>query len=111
MSEQNSSEIQSLRHRWRDLASNEILEYDFKSLQNLGIQQILKFIWRHGWSVTVEYRNQGNVEASLNLNNDFDGPQYVSSNFDIMPHRRDTDELEALLLVYVAALEESSVLA
>jgi hypothetical protein len=111
MSEQNSSEIQSLRHRWRDLASNEILEYDFKSLQNLGIQQILKFIWRRGWSVTVEYRDQGNVEASLNLNNDFDGPQYVSSNFDIMPHRRDIDELEALLLVYVAALEESLVLA
>jgi hypothetical protein len=105
MSEQNSSEIQSLRSRWRDLASNEVLEYEFKSLKNLGIQQIIKFIWRRGWSVTVEYLEQGNVQASLNLNNDFDGPQYVSSNFDIMPHRKETDALEALLLVYVAALE------
>ncbi len=107
MSEQNTSEIQSLRYRWRDLACNEVLEYEFKSLQNLGIQQIIKFILKRGWSVMVEYFDQDNVQASLNLNNDFDGPQYVSSNFAIKPDRRETDALEALLLVYVAALEES----
>jgi hypothetical protein len=111
MSNQNSSEIQSLRHRWRDLAPNELLEYEFKLLKNLGVQQIIKFIWKRGWSVTVEYFEPNNVQASLDLNNDFDGPQYVSSNRDIMPTRRDTDELEALLLVYIAALEESLVCA
>ncbi len=107
MSDQNTLEIQTLRQRWAIVEPNELTEHKLHDDSLATIQHVIDCIWKRGWSVTVEYFEPNNVQASLDLNNDFDGPQYVSSNFDIMPDRRETDALEALLLVYVAALEES----
>lgn len=103
MSDQNS-EIQSLFHRWGVADSRELLDH---MQHSSGTDHIIDCIWHRGWSVDVFHIEPGNVRAELNLNNDFDGPQYVSDNRDLMPRSRDTDELEALLMVYVAALEES----
>jgi hypothetical protein len=106
MSEQDT-EIQSLYQRWGAVAPTELSLHKLKFPQSSleGFQQIIKCIWKRGWSVTVEYFDLDDIQVTLNLNTD--GPQYVSSNFDITLNRKETDALKGILMVYVAALEES----
>lgn len=100
----NALEIYALEARWHELAPSELAQN--KTLPTLPekAQHLIDCIWARGWYATMEYYDPDCVNAELNLDNCFDGPQYDSAS--LLDRRRQTDAREALLLVYVEALSE-----